>query len=119
MKFLRPRFERLEQRQMLAADALAFDTSHLESMLAVGRHSTLIGEGEDSSAEGEDAADLVAFAQALGDAEVRFFCAHWAESCTDQRQLFEDGGKFLPFENISTADHRQNQLAIDENIVDV
>ncbi len=56
-------------------------------------------------------ADLVGFAQALTDANALFFGAAWDQSTTDQKELFADGGQFLPFVEITNADQTPNALA--------
>lgn len=60
--------------------------------------------------------DLVAFAKALDDAGVKFFGAAWCPHCTEQKELFEDGGQFLPFFEVTNPDRTLNQLGIDEEI---
>ncbi|MEZ6074910.1 MAG: hypothetical protein R3C56_04300 [Pirellulaceae bacterium] len=62
--------------------------------------------------------DLVAFAKALTDSGTRFFGAAWCPHCTDQRQLFQDGGKFLPFVEVTNPDRTPNQVAIDEGVTE-
>jgi large repetitive protein len=66
--------------------------------------------------EGEDANDLVAFAKALADSGTRFFGAAWCEFCTTQKELFQDGGKYLPFIEVTNPDRSRNQVGIDEDI---
>ncbi len=60
--------------------------------------------------------DLVALAQSIADSGARFFGAAWCPVCTDQKELFEDGGKLLPFEEVTNPDRTLNQLGIDNNI---
>ena len=62
------------------------------------------------------APDLVAFAQTLTDAGVRFYGAGFCPFCTQQKELFEDGGDFLPFIEVTDPDRTLNQIGIDENI---
>ncbi len=70
-----------------------------------------------TQAEGEAAPDLVAFAKALRDSDsVTFFGASWCPFCTQQKQAFEDGGKFLPFVEVTKADHTFNARGIAEGI---
>ena len=69
-------------------------------------------------AEGEPADDLVAFAKALTDSGTRYFGAAWCPHCTDQKELFQDGGKFLPFIEVTNPDHTPNQIGIDEGITE-
>ncbi len=113
--------EPLERREVFAADpflamlgsagsySIASDTAQNSAML--------LGEGEsDLVGEGEPANDLVAFAKALADAGVRFFGAAWCPFCNDQKALFEDGYKHLPFIEVTNPDRTSNQIGIDENI---
>lgn len=59
------------------------------------------------------------FCQALTDSGTRFFGAAWCPHCTDQRQLlFQDGGKFLPFVEVTNPDRTPNQVAIDEGVTE-
>ncbi|MEZ6133558.1 MAG: tandem-95 repeat protein [Pirellulaceae bacterium] len=111
--------EPLEARQLMAADgfstmidASSASNSQLQDFLA---DSMLQAEGE-LSAEGEDAPDLVAFAKALADSGTRFFGAAWCPFCTEQKELFEDGYKYLPFIEVTTPDRTPNQVAILEGI---
>ncbi|MEM8734721.1 MAG: peptidylprolyl isomerase, partial [Planctomycetota bacterium] len=112
--------EPLEDRQLLAGDAFAalLGSAH-DSNFVVDDHvdSGLVGEGE-LVAEGEPAPDLVAFARALADSGTQFFGAGWCPFCTDQKELFEDGGKFLPFIEVTNPDRTPNQIAIDEGITE-
>src|SRR5690606_19856775 len=64
----------------------------------------------------ENAPDLVAFAQALAAAGTKFYGAAWCPECTAQKQLFEDGGKYLPFIEVTNPDRTPNQIAIDNDI---
>lgn len=112
--------EPLENRQLLAADGFmallgsSYGDMQSEDNLSQGN---LVGEGE-LSAEGEDAPDLVAFARALADSGTRFFGAAWCEFCTQQKELFEDGGQFLPFIEVTNPDRTPNQIAGDEGITE-
>lgn len=70
-----------------------------------------------TQAEGEAAPDLVAFAKALRDSDsVTFFGASWCPFCTQQKQAFEDGGTFLPFVEVTKADHTFNARGVAEGI---
>jgi cyclophilin family peptidyl-prolyl cis-trans isomerase len=125
--------EPLETRQMMAADGFMalLGSAYLQNANQpdLGQATTaslvadtltdgnLVGEGE-LSAEGEPADDLVAFAKALTDSGTRFFGAAWCPHCTDQRQLFQDGGKFLPFVEVTNPDRTPNQVAIDEGVTE-
>ncbi len=111
--------ETLESRQLLAADIVDFhsdspadkESVHIAALPAFAI-SELIAEGESIAAP-----DLVGFAKALRDSgDVRLFCAAWSEACTLQKEAFEDGGQFLPFEEVTDAARRGNALAASENI---
>ncbi|RMF43264.1 MAG: hypothetical protein D6753_05665, partial [Planctomycetota bacterium] len=97
--------EPLERRELLAADPFTWMVGSLHDAEAQPdlAGSSLVGEGE-SSAEGEAAPDLVAFAKALTDSGTRFFGAAWCPFCTQQKELFEDGGKYLPFIEVTNPD---------------
>lgn len=128
--------EALENRQLLAADGFAgilgSDFENLDANVgaptagvpvthagSTTNNSGLVGEGEGGlNGEGEDTTDLVAFAQALTDSGTRFFGASWCQFCTDQKELFEDGGKFLPFIEVTNPDRTPNQIAQDEGITE-
>lgn len=101
--------EQLEARQLLAGDL-----DFLGPIPADSPAVELRAEGED--AEGEDAPDLVAFAKALTDAGVKFFGAAWCPHCTSQKELFQDGGQFLPFIEVTNPDRSPNQIGFDENV---
>ncbi len=60
--------------------------------------------------------DLVGFAQALAASGTRFFGAAWCPACTEQKELFEDGGQFLPFIEATNPDRTRNQVGDDNNI---
>ncbi|MBM4088674.1 MAG: peptidylprolyl isomerase, partial [Planctomycetes bacterium] len=72
----------------------------------------------DDLAEGENtpAPDLVAFAKALTTAGAKLFSAAWCPACTTQKELFEDGGDFLPFIEVTNPDRSLNQIGIAEGI---
>ncbi|MEC8556753.1 MAG: peptidylprolyl isomerase [Planctomycetota bacterium] len=114
--------ETLESRQLLAAEIVDFhgdspaekESVHIAALPALAS-SELIAEGESITAP-----DLVGFAKALRDSgDVRFFCAAWSEACTLQKEAFEDGGQFLPFEEVTDAARRGNALAASENITTI
>ncbi|MFC1758608.1 peptidylprolyl isomerase [Planctomycetota bacterium] len=60
--------------------------------------------------------DLVAFAQAIAASGVTFYGAAWCPSCTAQKELFEDGGRYLPFIEVTNGDRSRNQIGIENNI---
>jgi len=104
--------EQLEGRQMMAADTDMLFTDGV----SIAPSSTGSVLTSSTSAEGEPAQDLVAFARALADAGVQFYSAAWCQFCTDQKQLFEDGGKFLPNIEVTRADRTLNAVGIQNQI---
>lgn len=72
----------------------------------------------ESGAEGEgtEAPDLVAFAQALTASGVKFYSAVWCPGCNTQKALFEDGGDFLPYIEVTNPDRTLNAIGIAANI---
>ncbi|HAC92495.1 MAG TPA: hypothetical protein DCF63_17975 [Planctomycetaceae bacterium] len=68
------------------------------------------------TAEGEPADDLVGFAKALAATTTVLFGADWHSGTTDQRQLFQDGAKYLPFVNVTNPNRSPNQTASQNNI---
>lgn len=122
-------FESLENRLLLAGNVLddtGLPGSDAEiAAVTAGAASAASGavllEVEDQpqfsgQAEGEDAPDLVAFAKALADAGVVYYGAGWCPFCIQQKELFEDGGHFLPFVEVTNPDRTLNQVGIDNNI---
>ncbi len=109
--------ETLEQRQMMAGDVELLSTGSDTSASAQASTpqatttSELIGQPE-----GEPAQDLVAFAKALDAAGVQFFGAEWCPFCTEQKQLFQDGGEFLPFIEVTGPDRQLNSIGVSEGI---
>ncbi|QDV27493.1 Ig-like domain-containing protein [Aureliella helgolandensis] len=113
--------EPLESRQLMAGDGFmsllgitAAESSNPDTSSA---SHAVVAEGE-LSGEGEDAIDLVAFAKALTDSGTRFYGASWCEFCTAQKQLFEDGYKYLPFIEVTNADRTPNAVATTEGIIE-
>lgn len=94
------RVESLESRQLMAADTYASNHDDTAALFA----------------EGEAANDLVAFAKAIRDSGATMYGAIWCKFCNDQKALFEDGGDFLPFVEVTNADRSPNQIATEENI---
>ncbi len=111
--------EPLEKREVFAADpflGLLGSAYSIENDTAQDV-ATLSGEGEsDLVGEGEDAIDLVAFAKYLADAGFTFYGADWCPHCKEQKELFQDGAKHLPFVEVTNGDRTSNQLGIDEDI---
>ena len=115
--------EPLDTRQLMAAGwfmallGSSYHDAHGSTAPQETNSGSLFGEGE-LAAEGEPANDLVAFAKALTDSGTRFYGAAWCPFCTQQKQLFEDGYKFLPFIEVTNPDRTPNQIAIDEGITE-
>lgn len=66
-----------------------------------------------------EAVDQVALANALTAANVEFYGAAWSAATNEQRALFEDGGQFLPFNELTGANRTLNAMVADPvNIVD-
>ena len=113
--------EPLEARTLLAADLFSgFDelpsapTAQPSQDLSTPAYvpalsSSQQAEGE-QSAEGEDQQDLVAFAKALAQANVKYFGAFWCIHCAEQKQLFQDGADYLPYIEVSNPDRTLNQV---------
>ena len=89
-------------------------SSQVGEAIAAGGFSAA-AEGE-PAAEAEAQPDLVAFAKALDQAGVKYFGAPWCPHCTSQKLLFEDGGRFLPFINVSNPDRTINDIGTANNI---
>lgn len=128
--------EPLEARQLMAADGflmLLGSAQSQQSSLMADSHSALLGpsvagapldgylgaaslaEGE-LSPEGEAGDDLVAFAKALAATTTKFYGADWCRFCADQKRLFGDGGKYLPYIDVTNPDRSPKQIATDNNI---
>ena len=60
--------------------------------------------------------DLVAFAKSLAAVGTTFYGAAWCAHCTAQKELFEDGGPYLPFVEVTNPDRTPNQIGIDAQI---
>lgn len=100
--------EQLESRQMLAGDIdLLFTSGTIDSSPSSDEAAVLAST---TTPEGEAAQDLVAFAKALSDAGVTYYGAAWCPACTEQRQLFADGGQFLPFVEVTNSDRSLNEI---------
>ncbi|GAA4457732.1 Ig-like domain-containing protein [Novipirellula rosea] len=118
--------ESLEQRQLMAGDvelmstdgasAETFNTLASQTGSIASQTGSSQSAGVSRAAEGESKPDLVQFAKDLKDAGVIMYGAEWCPSCTEQKQLFEDGGKDLPFVEVTNPDRTPSQLAIDEGI---
>ncbi|MCA9212051.1 MAG: peptidylprolyl isomerase [Planctomycetales bacterium] len=64
----------------------------------------------------EPAADLVAFAQALADSGAIFYGAAWSAQATRQKQMFQDGARYLPFVEVTNADRSLNAVGEENEI---
>ncbi|HBJ37307.1 MAG TPA: peptidylprolyl isomerase [Planctomycetaceae bacterium] len=99
--------EQLESRQMMAGDVDMLFTS---SSSVGGSSSNSPALVASTNAEGEAAQDLVAFAKALADVGVTYYGAAWCPICTQQKELFQDGGDFLPFVEVTRSDRSLNAV---------
>ncbi|GIW92177.1 MAG: hypothetical protein KatS3mg110_0218 [Pirellulaceae bacterium] len=110
------RLEWLEPRQLLAGDfeSPVWWSGDGESR-STGAESEW-GAEVASRAEAEPARDLVAFAKALSAAGVKFFGADWCPFCNQQKALFEDGARFLPFIEVTNPDRTLNDVGVANNI---
>lgn len=102
-------FEIMETRVLLAADLQVAlqDPALLELHCEYSSIETALpaAEGEGAIvAEGEAAQDLVAFAKALAASGTRYYGAAWCPHCTATKELFQDGGDFLPFIEVTNLD---------------
>ena len=118
------RLEGLEQRQLLAADTGIVETGQVSSPIGpvpvvaevASVQTASSGLTTETPAEGEPAPDLVQFAEDLAEAGVIFYGAEWCPACTQQKQLFEDGGDDLPFIEVTNPDRSAGQIAIDNDV---
>ncbi|MEQ8847590.1 peptidylprolyl isomerase [Botrimarina sp.] len=77
---------------------------------------TPLADAEDFTLTVDDNVDLVALARAISDSGAQFFGAAWCPFCTDQKELFDDGGQFLPFREVTGPDRTPNDLAEENEI---
>jgi len=75
----------------------------------------LVPEGE-APEEGESSEDLVEFAKLLTQSGTVVYGATWSADSSEQRRLFQDGAKYLPFVNVTNPDRTPNQLAAQHQI---
>ncbi|MBX3420123.1 MAG: tandem-95 repeat protein [Pirellulaceae bacterium] len=115
--------EPLERRELMAADAFlqllgsAQNTAIDQSLLApelVAAPPVVMSNL--LQPEGEAADDLVAFAKALAATSTKFYGGAWCRFCSEQKRLFEDGAKYLPYIEVTNPDRTPNQIALDNNI---
>jgi cyclophilin family peptidyl-prolyl cis-trans isomerase len=114
----RLQLEPLEKRQLLAGDMeLLFTEPGAELDLGSGATEVVVsGLQADGVGEGEAADDLVQFAKNLAASGAQFFGAAWCSACTQQKELFEDGGDFLPFIEVTNPDRTLNSIGVDNSI---
>ena len=99
--------EQLESRQMMAGDVDMLFTSSSGNSGSDSHSPALVAS---TNAEGEAAEDLVAFAKALADVGVTYYGAAWCPACTEQKELFQDGGDYLPFVEVTRSDRTLNAV---------
>lgn len=77
----------------------------------------VIGGAVALSANANKPGKLDGFAQCLKDKGVTFFGAFWCPHCKNQKKMFGNSAKLLPYTECSTADGKaQTQECIDKNI---
>ncbi len=118
--------ESLENRQLLAGDMELLFTEGVAADQATGQPSVVSASTTSDSttsglqvagqAEGESAPDLVQFAKDLTAAGAKFYGAAWCPFCSDQKQLFDDGGNELPFVEVTNSDRTLNSIGQAEQI---
>ncbi|MFI4875257.1 MAG: hypothetical protein ACIALR_07965, partial [Blastopirellula sp. JB062] len=54
--------------------------------------------------------DMVALAKALGEAGAVFYGAGWCPHCTAQKEMFGEGGVYLPFQEVTNPNRTLNEL---------
>ncbi|WP_425617498.1 Ig-like domain-containing protein [Anatilimnocola sp. NA78] len=105
-------FESLENRSLMAGDLGNLpdygDNSNDDTPAITANNSA----GEASVLNN----DLVAFAKALANTNIKFYGAAWCLHCTATKNLFEDGGKYLPFIEVTNPDKTPNAIAQANNI---
>ena len=100
--------EQLESRQMMAADTDMLFTNGVS--MSSSSSTTSASFANSTAAEGEAAPDLVAFAKALVAGGVKFYGAAWCPICTQQKELFQDGARFLQMIEVTKADRTINAV---------
>ncbi|WP_168564117.1 Ig-like domain-containing protein [Crateriforma spongiae] len=113
------RLEMLERRQLMAGDVeMMFTDGNADGLPDAGATATAQSDvlAVTGQAEGESEPDLVQFAKNLEAAGVQFFGAAWCPACTQQKELFEDGGDELPFVEVTNPDRTLNSIGIAEGI---
>lgn len=120
------RIEALESRRLLAGDGWMWTASPgppWEWSSAAAPAETLVSTTDHAfeqvgslQAEGEPANDLVQFAKNLAAAGVKFFGADWNAPSNQQKSLFQDGARFLPFIEVTNPDRSLNAVGLANNI---
>ena len=110
--------EPLEKRQLLAGDMelLFTDPGPVVDLGAEAPQTAPTGLQAAGVGEGEAADDLVQFAKDLAASGTEYFGAAWCGSCTQQKELFEDGGDFLPFIEVTNPDRTLNSIGVANSI---
>ncbi len=114
--------ETLENRQLMAGDVEMMFTGSVAAESQSAATAAMLSSSTDAAAglvgqpEGEPQQDLVAFAKAIKATGAQFFGSAWCPFCTEQKQLFQDGGKYLPFVEVTGPDRQLNSIGISENI---
>ena len=110
--------EPLEKRQMLAGDMelLFTDPGPVVDLGTDAPQAAETALQVAGVAEGEPADDLVQFAKDLTASGTKYYGAAWCGACTQQKELFEDGGDDLPFVEVTNPDRSLNQIGIDHSI---
>lgn len=108
-RVLRSRHRRRQQRR--ARTSSVQEVQQLEDRRLLSG-TTLSGTAVEQ-AGATQAPDLLAFAQALTDAGAIFYGASFCPFCTQQKELFEDGGDFLPYVEVTNPDRTLNQAGLD------
>ncbi|TWT31439.1 peptidylprolyl isomerase [Blastopirellula retiformator] len=69
-------------------------------------------EGENIFIDGQFYAnvDMVALAKAITATGAKFYGAVWCPHCTEQKQIFGEGGEYLPFVEVTNPDRTLNDL---------
>lgn len=110
--------ETLENRQMMAGDVeLMFTDPAVPAADNVSAFTDATGTSTTSNdrgtsnleAEGEPAIDLVELAKWLDQQGFEMYGADWCAACTQQKDLLEDGGDYLPYTNIALDNASRSQ----------
>jgi cyclophilin family peptidyl-prolyl cis-trans isomerase len=118
--------ETLESRNLMAGDLgnnlSAPDVAELyasnlnDNGALISQQQSQTAQAEGESAEGEAQPDLVAFAKALTASGAKFYGAAWCPHCTATKALFEDGGQYLPFVEVTNNNRQPLPIATEKNI---